>query len=651
MMPGDLGDARLLNYFLESNYQFFLGRIDSLWSPAFFYPYPFVLGFSENLIGTSPLYSLSRIFGCDADTAYQVWFYLGYFFNYSATYYALRKLGFSIVASSFGALVFAFSLPTTAHAGHAQLHYRFGVPLVILFLINFINTKSWRFLIISGFFLAWQFYSGIYIGFFTLLFCVIILVIYFINQIFSDGQPPSSIFQAFRSTWASQESNKKIKYTCSIILLVFSMLLLFYPYIFASNIYGFTRNWFEISSMLPRPQSYFLSDASQIWSFPSSKVFADLPMRHEHQMFIGFIPILLAIIGGITASRTKNGLNYILMAGGLLGSIILTLNIYDFSLWYFFHKLPLVSAIRGVTRIDQVLLFPVAYLIAIAIDNLRTIYIWGNKFIILLVIPFFLAEISMTSMPVTPKEVWRHRDAAADKKIPANLPKDPIIFMANISGPFYANDLDSMWASLRHGYKTLNGYSGNYPPGFNPTYGVDCAEIPRRIISYLQFIGQENSIDNYLEIYNRVVPIGFLNCDVGWSKNMPSISFNNRQYTNEEMSHISLQLFVNNELSEMTQVTVRIINSGDLIFASRSAIGKPLRISWRFLDANGIPLSGWDNRKDLPMDIPANGHLDLVLTVKKPIDSNQKVLQVSIVQELVAWGHDIGITPAIISLK
>ena len=70
MMPGDLGDARLNNYFLENIYQFFAGRNDSLWNLGFFCPFPYVSGFSDNLFGASPIYLLARIISHSPDTAF-----------------------------------------------------------------------------------------------------------------------------------------------------------------------------------------------------------------------------------------------------------------------------------------------------------------------------------------------------------------------------------------------------------------------------------------------------------------------------------------------------------------------------------------------------------------------------------------------------
>ncbi len=116
MMPWDLGDSRLTNYFLENIYQFFTGHSSSLWNTDFFYPFPLVGAFSENLFGAAPAYLVPRFLGVQPDTAFQIWFLCGYLANYAAAYYALRRLGLGRFGALTGALVFTFALPTTSYA-------------------------------------------------------------------------------------------------------------------------------------------------------------------------------------------------------------------------------------------------------------------------------------------------------------------------------------------------------------------------------------------------------------------------------------------------------------------------------------------------------------------------------------------------------
>lgn len=646
LIPGDIGDARLNNYFLENIYQFLNGGVDSLWNLSFFYPFPYTLGFSDNLFGSSPVYLLARYLGILPDTAFQIWYLFGYVANFFAAFYALRKLGMSSLAASIGALTFAFALPTTSHASHAQLQYRFGIPLAIVFLIEFLDRKTWKSLVVSGFCLVWQFYAGIYMGFFTLLLMLTMLLTYIGYEKFRLGHSLKSIFTVYISAWQCLSRKRKIQYIILLGLLVFLLVLLLYPYLQVSLLYGAKRTWDEITPALPRFQSYFLADNSYLWSRPDAEIFSDIPMRHEHQMFVGLIPLLLAVTGLVVGSKYNNGLAYTLM-GGMLGlTIALTLYVGGYSLWYFLHKLPLASAIRAMTRLDLALLIAIAYFAAITVDFVSTRYTWGIKIVSIVVLPLLILEFSLTSMYTSKKDEWRQRLSQAEKLIPMNLPKDAIVFLVQKDELSYANELDAMWLSLKKRVKTLNGYSGLLPPGYNLDFGSDCIELPNRILAFLHFSNLLQDEKKYKEISSRVVPLGFNNCDPEWVRSTPTLSFTDRVYSPEEIKSISFQILDDHQQSD---VTVRIINTGDLSFSARSNIDKPLRLSWRFLDSMGVSLSGWDERKDLPFDIPAKGKLDIRIKVNPP--PKAAVLEVSMVQEMEFWLHDIGISPVSVSFQ
>ena len=122
-IPGDLVDARFNSVILEHLYLWVLGQEPSLWSPGYFYPFEGVLAFSDNHFGSGGVYILNRWLGLSREQAFQGWLVAGCVLNFWATYYALRKLGFSIVSAGAGAFVYAFGLPSLAKEGHAQLTY------------------------------------------------------------------------------------------------------------------------------------------------------------------------------------------------------------------------------------------------------------------------------------------------------------------------------------------------------------------------------------------------------------------------------------------------------------------------------------------------------------------------------------------------
>jgi len=516
LMPGDLGDARLNNYFLENTYQFLLGRSASLWHLGFFAPFPYVLGFSDNLFGSAPVYVLARFLTGEPDTAFQLWFLVGYGLNFLAAFYALGRLGAGPVAASVGAAVFAFALPTTAHAGHAQLHYRFGVPLAAACFVGFLERRQFRDLLAAMAWLVWQFYCGIYMGFFTMLMLGIIAFAFLLHVRWVLKNTLRSTLMAFVEGWRAQSATIQGMQAVGLCLLIGALGILFYPYWKVTQLYGVTRPWWEVARMLPRIQSYFLSDYSWLWAFPKARLFAHLPMRWEHQMFMGAVPMALALFGWFAGDRTKNPQSFFLMTGAVVGMVGLTLSVGPWSLWALLHKLPLFSAIRAVTRLDQVLLFPVGYFGALGVEKMKRLRApWGGVVVGILVI-LMLGEFSATSLPAKAKKEWRDRLAAKAAMMPENVSRDHLVFFAQSAEPWHEEELDAMWVCLLRGVKTLNGYSGVFPRGYRLVYGKDCSEVPRRVAAYVKFVGHEKNPHVFWGLLGRVIPIGFENCPPEW---------------------------------------------------------------------------------------------------------------------------------------
>jgi len=649
MMPGDIGDARLNNYFLENIYLFIQGNSHSLIHLNFFYPFPYVLGFSDNLFGSSPAYLIPRFLTGEPDTAFQIWFLFGYFVNYIAAYYALRRLGLSVIASAVGALIFTFALPVSAHSGHAQLHYRFGVPLSIAMFIMFLDNKDWRSFAAAMAWLVWQFYCSIYIGFFLLLLLCAMSAVYVYKVSEIKAGALKSIVTALVEQFFKLAQRERIMLILVFAGLAVLMVVLFYPYLQVSSLYHAKRRWGEISSMLPRVQSYFLIANSWLWTSQSG-FFSGIPMQHEHQMFIGAVPMLLAISGFVIGRRQSAGLAFPLISGSLVLVVLMTLYVGGFSLWYVLSKLPLASAIRAMSRIILVFLFPVAFLSAVTIDKLSMQVTLAWKILLFAVVSALLFEFSVSHLSSSPKAEWRDRVAASMHRIPATLPDGAILFHAQQSGLFYADELDAMWAALLKGVPTLNGYSGIYPKHYSVEYEDNCVEVPVRILSYLKFSGQQGNEEAYLKLIKRVVPIGFSGCNPDWLVHPLARTAAEREYTAEEFQKLSYEYIGHVKVFGKEYVDLKIINNGNTVISADSKIDKTVNLAWRFIDAEGKPLSDWNNRKNLPFDIPANGNLKIRMPIDTKPAAQAVKLEVSIVQEYVFWGHDVGVKPLLIDL-
>ena len=658
-MPGDLVDARLNNYFLERIFQYLNNRSFSFFDPGFFYPYPFVAGFSDNLFGASPIYLCARYLSFSPEAAFQFWFISSYITNYISAYLALKIFGLSNDGSAIGAALFTFGLPATAQMGHAQLQYRFGVPLAIVFFNKFLKLYDWRALIYSSIWLYWQFLCSIYLGFFTAIFMISMVVFQILISSYKIKSQNSHINleKLLTTVFKTAKLYKKTfdyTYVLFFLALFLAFFWLFYPYYLVNTYYHFTRSWVEISAMLPRITSYFLADHSQIWEL-FSKTLANVPVLWEHQLFIGIVPIIIISTKILLDKESlKFKSVFFLLALSTLSLIILTLNFYDFSLWRLVASLPLFSSIRAVTRIILIILFPISIFLAKSVDDLLRNSSLSRKFIIALISIPLIIEMSAINVSTSFKHDWITREKEQEKRLPNTLTDKSIIFFSQQSAIFEQEELDSMIIAQRHNIATLNGYSGNLPHHFRAYYSDDCAEYPRRLILYLDFMGQTQHIEEYRKLAERLTPIGFVGCQESW-KLYPPMSITHKALTKEEIAQLTLEVSPETSTKLPGYARLTIVNHGHQKISAISAVDRPLRLAWRVIGSNGVPLGDWTQpraelpavvfpqayRRDLPEDIPPGGHVDILAPLPHRTLNNAKKLEFSIVQEATLWGYSL----------
>jgi hypothetical protein len=643
-VPGDVGDARLVNYLLENSFLFFSGGSPSLWNVPFLSPYPLALGLSENLFGAAVFYLVPRLLFDDPSTAFQIWFYVGYFVNFAACYLALRKLGLSTWGASAGALVFAFALPTSAHAGHAQLHYRFAMPLGILSLTMFLLSRGPKYLVGAFFWLVIQFWVGIYSGFFLLLFFAALFLSFALLSILQKLAWPH-LRPPFNWQWKMGNYFKSRRMIAQTLGLLASLAVLFFPYLSVRRYVQIERPWSEISSMLPRWQSYLISDSSIAWSHFSEQI-QGLPARHEHQMFFGIFPIALALVGVFLVLRRKlQAPLLIAVAAGIL--VLVTLSVRGHSIWYFIHDFPGLSSLRALTRIDQTLLFPVGLLVGLTISAIFRTNLGAARFLGAALMALILAEGSLTRLPTDTHREWSDRlDLAAALKPDTSSPDD-VWFFAQTNGPFYAAELDAMWVSAEHSVSTMNGYTGSLPPGWRLDFGDQCAEIPRRIVSFLTWGNSDASGLSYTELMSVVVPIGFSDCDEDWWTEAP-VSVSEAPYSGEELADVSIAVQGVHASEDGWIVVVRLTNSSPARISVMSDSGNSLWIGSRIRLSDGPPGPFVANGV-VPLDLLPGVVQTVKIRVPFSTFADGSLLELSVLQENAFWLHEIGMPTVSVS--
>lgn len=464
-VPGDLGDSRLNNYFLEHCHQFFIGNVENFWELPMMYPEKSAMTFSDNLLGTAPLYSFFRLTGFSRADSYQFWIILMSILNFTATFFVLQKIIKNPYASSIGAYIFAFSLALNSQLVTTQMYPRFPIPLAILMLYYFHEKLNPKYFFLALFILVYQFYAVIYHGFFL---AVIVMIVTSLVLISKRG----ILLEKLREkTWL-------IKMAGSVIINLALLMLLMYPYYQRSLISG-TNLYENIFTTLPTVVSFFYSPTNS-FSWESLAHVADhYPLFYIHFLFSGifatgtwFIFAVLLIVG-IFKSKIIKGLVpdqriRILLYSGLIFFLIFT-RWGDFSLYKLFFNIPGFGAIRNLCRMINFHLF--FYGLTFAIASLAIFKKSGKYSATVFILMIGLIAIDNHTMDfkhISSEKAYR--ESRSDKLVAKlqHLPKGSVFSYEPDSLIDYTHvyHLDAMLAAQELGMKCVNGYSGNQPAHF-----------------------------------------------------------------------------------------------------------------------------------------------------------------------------------------
>jgi len=523
-VPGDLGDARFNLYILEHIYQWLSGSAPSLFSPAIFHPFPDTLFFGDTHAGSALIYAFFRALGRSEYVAFDLWFLTGYLTTFVAAYYAIARMGAGFLSAGFGATVFAFSLPSLAQFTHAQLVYRYGVPLALLHLWLAAQSGAARHLVVALTWLCLQTLTSIYLGVFLFLLMIAFAFALVIGRRMSRTRS-TAFEQAERGTprfprWPAARDGALIALPPFFIVATATVL---YGHAHTSLIYDLVRSRDEIVSMLPRPESYLLMDPLPYWSRITAGIGASIPMRGEHNMFMGLGVLGLSLAGLVALGRGPNAAVGIIPGRAMLAAgIALALLMTVFGGFSFYRIIALAAgfnAIRAATRFILVLMFPVAVVAAIGLRFLiGGLKLRGLRISVALLLTLLSAyEICAIVKPVfSVAEADRRTEAiAAEARSRAVGTSAPILAVIEPGETWYVVQLDAMMAALRLGWPTVNGYSGNFVPGWTGIPNPTCEMATREFAAFETWRRTHNlgpDVDT-ADLLSRTISIGCKTAD------------------------------------------------------------------------------------------------------------------------------------------
>ncbi len=462
-IPGDLGDSRLINYFLEHGFRWFTGADESFWNAEFMYPFKNTIAISDNMLGTAPIYSVWRLVGFSFETSYQLWWLCVCSLNFWCCYIVFKKWGFNTMTASLAAWMFAFTVFNLGQLNYMQTMIRFCVPFAFYFaykLVTDYSLKNLWFYLLS---IIIQMYGVMYTGFYLLYFTLIFVLVY------------CCVNKSLKSTLVFYF--KTNLYSTILTLLLFSavLLVILWPYYEMSKIVGL-RRYKEVVPNLPVWQSFlFPSNSSVTWSSFYNWFKPDVQTWWLQFLFIGLIPLLVFCFSPfylIISRIKKQSVPVVLKAVIITSVILLFLHVRTeggLSLYAIIFKLPGINSIRVPIRFMHVELFLILFIFGKLINHVPQKFI-GLLCVLILIDNFFNPEL----LPRTQKTQLVERKNKLLELIQRNdINSYQSIAVVDTIHSGFITHLDAMLVSQNLNKKCINGYSSYCPDEFGEMF-VKC---------------------------------------------------------------------------------------------------------------------------------------------------------------------------------
>ncbi len=458
-MQTDPGDTRFNNYVLEHGYQWVLGSPAhaDFWNAPIFFPILNATAFSDTLLGSAPLYWLFRFTGAIPETSFQFWQLGVTILNFVVCMCLFRHaMGLGFLASIGGSYLFTFASLRGAQLNYPQLLAQFFSILAVMCLVRIYTdyrkgrrNAAWILALAATCVL--QLYAGFYLGFFLGFGMV---VFFAVASIFAPAR--RDIAQVVQRSWPA------ILVSAAVSAPALYWMAAHYA---AAQAHLADSAWSQVSPMVPRITSWI--DMGP-WSlaYGWTRAFCDfshLPLEPAHRIGLGILGLGLSAYG---LGKTWGWVwGRVLVLFTTLVALAALMYPGGFSPWQLvFQIIPGADAVRFVTRVAFLLLIPLCIGFAVFLDRLP-----NRKIAAALLVLVCLEQVQIT--PSFNKWIARARAEriachVSDRSIPfyAAVQIDDI---AQRRSWAYAH-LDAMWAQIRTGVATVNGFSGHIPPMWAP---------------------------------------------------------------------------------------------------------------------------------------------------------------------------------------
>ncbi len=471
---GDVGDGLFNNLLAEHWYQVFLGT--EAWNDLpIFHPLKNVISYSDMGLGFSFPYVLLRFLGINMYVSNKITLIYVHVLGTLVLFYVFyRKMKLSGGWALVGAVTFSFSGAYLTLFSHTQMLAVSFMPLLILMVWLYFehlkDQKRYLYMTLAVLLLALLFYTAFYVAYFLAVYCLIFCVVFLLfDGVWGAKRPYKErklplVWEFMKGRW------KDVVGFAGLFLLL--LVPFFWSYLQSMKMFG-ERTW-------DTPLAYMPTAKQIIDMSPGTLLYGKMLQRIGYagnpsvEGAINFSPVTLFLFIGVfilycrkvRKDRWERRLMTVLMVS-IVCSVVLIIKFDRFSLWYlFFEMVPGASAIRALARFYQFLHLPLAFLVAYCgnkICNSCKKQIWVYVILVLLFLGNFKTD--------TLSACYRIEDEIAKVQSIPTPPGDcENFYMYSETEYSYMDKVHThllAWTfAYEHDLKTLNGYSGNFPPGW-----------------------------------------------------------------------------------------------------------------------------------------------------------------------------------------
>jgi len=469
---GDGADARLVVVLHEHWVNVFRGRV-SWTSPNFFYPAKGTLGYADTLFLNQIFYAPMRALGLDSFLAFEWTVILLSLVGFAGFFTLCRRvLGLGIGVSLALATAFAFANNLNIVSVHPQLYSVYWFPLLLLLALRVARAPGrwWQSFwgAIAGLLFGLILFSTYYIAWFIVLAAVVFALVFLPLQLRSAGWRRCVDL-------ARSKLSGLLGFLGGAIVGLVPFLIVYVPVLRSTG----GRTYEQVMTYAATPRDVLnLGGSNYVWG---SLVRAHLPVEHltNTETSLAVTPVLVILAAGamVFAIRmwrsTELAILTRLCAAASVTALVLALLPIRFgvgSLWRVpWVLMPGVEGIRAIDRVEIVIApivcLTVALGLAIAQRTRRPLARRSQAVSVGLALLLVLAVVEQLNVGE-----FAGIDRSIENKRLREAPQPPescrAFFIIDREMLSFVANIDAMVLAVHFGIPTVNGYSGQYPPGY-----------------------------------------------------------------------------------------------------------------------------------------------------------------------------------------